>query len=201
MVKRKGFEPPGEGPCRKWGFPNFNFVANKLDSWTLIPYFRFTSHWCWDSLSVLWCCLRGVISMRNHFIASKWRVSTVKTLQKRLALAEQRCTKHIIAHHPVFSQRHLHVLTYTHVTCAYEYRYYRYIIHTGFLCRKKQLKWKLSEEEVEVDEAMVFHGSDPWLGFRLIISTPKGRFNGEKHSLAKENLLEDPEPRDLAFQQ
>ena len=37
IVKRKGFEPPG-GLCRKWGFQNFNFVPNKLGSWTLISY-------------------------------------------------------------------------------------------------------------------------------------------------------------------
>lgn len=148
--------------------------------------------WC-DLNSKPFHCLKVVgINSQN----AKW----LSSLQKRLALAEQRCTKHIIAHHPVFSQRHLHVSTYTHVTCAYKYRYYRYIIHTGCLCRKKQLKWKLSEEEVEVDEAMVFHGSATCLGYGLIISTPKGRSNGVQHSLAKGNLSEDPEPGDLAFQ-
>lgn len=120
--------------------------------------------WC-DFNSKPFHCLKVV---GNNSQNAKW----LSSLQKRLVLAEQRCMKHIIAHHLVFSQRHLHVSTYTHVTCAYKYRYYQYIIHTGFLCRKKQLKWKLSEEEVEVDEAMVFHGSDPWLGFGRFSSAP-----------------------------
>ena len=153
--------------------------------------------WC-DLNSKPFHCLEVVGSNSQN---AKW----LSSLQKRLAPPKQRYMKHIIAHH-LFPQRHLHVLTYAHVAIyIYIFKSYTlvFFVESNDLGEIFQfISWYFSinpwyQISIKVSEGR----SRSWWGWEgLIISTPKGRSNGVQHSLAKENLLEDPEPGDLAFQ-
>ena len=55
----------------------------------------------------------GFLFMQGSDMINVQNAKWLSSLQMRLALSE--CMTHMIAHHLVFSQRHLHFLMYTHV--------------------------------------------------------------------------------------